>query len=401
MRLLAGDFRGEVEASRARMALVENHLPGQHSQKDHAGDGGGGSGDSGWDEIDQFGNAQFAGQWYNDQDISTSARLSPEYLDQFGKPAHETAVAEGFSLVLSERGKFHIAADRMDKASRPGLAKSDQGLGTIREPSDVVASGISRDGLASLTADVRSAGQMDAPDSSRVNAATGITVTSRNGGEDVSLSLNGKNLGYPDPAEMDVSIEAYDSGAHLSARNRATAVLNHPGHDQKSHAGGRGRGDALASFTNGDLAVEVYRNERGWPTNVGIHDVSDGHGNAGDTNFILDQEEAGHLASGVESILPAAEAGPSTTPAPGSGVVEIQGGAIGGGYEFVAFHDTDGDMFSEGENFVAIGEGSVAAGTLDRGGVVSMSLGEARWMVGALRDATSAVDRLLREMDDE
>lgn len=218
-------FKAEVASTRARMtqvsailaAIVQNH-PGHPDQKSHGGGRGGGE-DEFFDEVDQFGNATKDGQVYNDQDISTATRLSPEYLDGFGRPAHETHYGDpdkGFSVVLSERGEFHIAADRVDKVPRPGLEKRDQGLGGVREPSDVVASGISRDGLASLASDARSASAMDAPDGSKTNGATGVTVTSRNGGDNVSLSLNGRSLG--DVAgfidELEVSVAAYDAGEH-------------------------------------------------------------------------------------------------------------------------------------------------------------------------------------------
>jgi hypothetical protein len=219
-------FDAEVSATRLRMQSVaalltavvasqpHNH-PGHPDQKSHAG----GRGAGGFDDVDQFGNATLDGQVYNDQDLSTGTRLTPEYLDQFGRPAHETFYGDsgkGFSVVLSERGEFHIAADRADKTPRPGLDKRDQGLGNVRGPEDVVASGISRDGLASLASDARSASAMDASEGSRTNVATGITVTSRNGGDNVSLSLNGRSLGdvagYVD--ELEASVAAFDEGAH-------------------------------------------------------------------------------------------------------------------------------------------------------------------------------------------
>jgi hypothetical protein len=57
---------------------------------------------------------------------------------------------------------------------------------------------------------------MDASEGSRTNVATGITVTSRNGGDNVSLSLNGRSLGdvagYVD--ELEASVAAFDEGAH-------------------------------------------------------------------------------------------------------------------------------------------------------------------------------------------
>ena len=109
------------------------------------------------------------------------SRLTDGYVSEYGLPVTHSNVGDDHSLVLSQRGEYHIMRDRSDPTEPDSL---------VREPRDVQVKGLRQSDVRTIGDDAGSMIDDEAPKGESRGTAAGMTLTVTGSSAEWGLALS-------------------------------------------------------------------------------------------------------------------------------------------------------------------------------------------------------------------